>query len=187
MVILKSLKTEPAVAKAHNEYFYKNFYVSDTMPEMKKVGIDGDYFTVSYKAIYDHYFNKVVGEKDEAHNLESTDWNNICREITKPFLIEKHLKDGKEGTPVVDGYGIYINAKINGLPVLVGVKIAKSVQHGKTLSSTNKILTAFGRRNRKIQNICYIDWYRIPKELEKQIDWTTAENAIIVEKAQKKR
>jgi hypothetical protein len=187
MTILKSVKTNPDVAKAQNSIFYKDFYVADTTQEMKDIGIDGDYFTISYKVIYDHYFNRVIGEKDESHHLESTDWNNVCREITKPFLIEKHIKDGKDRKPVVDKYGLYINVEVNNLYVLAGVKVEKKVQHKKTLSETNKILTSFGRDLYPIRNVFYINWDTIPKEIENQIDWSTATSDIVKEKAHEKR
>jgi hypothetical protein len=187
MTIIKAVKTDPSVEKAHNAVFYKNFYVAGTTADMKKTAVNGDYFTISYKAIYDHYFDRVIGEKDESHHLESTDWNNVCREITKPFLIEEHIKDGKERQPVVDKYGLYINVKVNNLYVLAGIKSEKKVQHGKTVSATNKILTVFGRDLYPIRNVCYIDWDTIPEEIEKLIDWSTAASAIVKEKAQKKR
>ena len=102
------------------------FVVADTPDELKKVGLTGNQFVVSYGVISHHK------NKDKDHDLNSDDWKAICDSISKPLLIVSYKDD----------YNMYLSVKKNNKNILVGVKVKKEGRY----IIINDVTTAFAKK-----------------------------------------
>ena len=102
------------------------FYIADTPDFMKKLGLTGDYFSIRYGVISRH-----LG-KDADHALQEKDWIDLCDKITIPFAIAHYRV----------GYRLFIDVKVNGVFITVGVNVKNPVKG----LEINSVITAFGYR-----------------------------------------
>lgn len=114
----------------------ERYDLGDTPEFMKKVGITGDNFSLSFKNIKSHQ------NKDSDHSLTKEEWHVLPDAIKKPFLITRR-KDAD------DKFRLYINISHNGHPVAVGVDV-KRVNQGKDkpMLEVNSIKTVFGQKGK---------------------------------------
>ena len=114
--------------------------LGDTPEFMKKVGITGDSFSLSFKNIKTH-----MG-KDADHNLTAKEWHELPEAIKKPFLITTY--GDKEGR-----YRLYTSIKVGNKFAVVGIDVVKTNQgKDKPILEVNRIKTVFGRDRYVMEN-----------------------------------
>ena len=106
--------------------------IGKTPEWMKKIGILGDNFSLSFKNIKTHQ------GKDADHDLTREEWHELPNAIQHPFLVTQYK--GKN-----DRFRLYVNMVHNGHYVAVGVDV-KRVNQGKNqpILEVNSIKTVFG-------------------------------------------
>ena len=105
------------------------FEVAPTPEFMKKLGITGDRFMLSYGVISRHI------KKDKNHRLTPEIWKQLPQAIQTPFAITSY-KDGK-----TDGYRLYTTIQVDNGFVVVGVDVKKV---GRDID-VNSISTVFNK------------------------------------------
>ena len=111
----------------------ERYDLGDTPEFMKKLGITGDNFSLSFKNIKSH-----LG-KDSDHNLTAKEWHELPDAIKRPFLITSYGDgDGK--------FRLYTSVKVGNKFAVVGIDVVKTNQgKDKPLLDVNRIKTVFGR------------------------------------------
>ena len=118
----------------------ERYNLGKTPDYMKKVGITGDNFSLSFKNIKTHQ------GKDADHALTQEEWHQLPSVIKEPFLITK-LKDS-EGK-----FRLFVNIMHDGHPVAVGVDVKRVNQgKGKPMLEVNSIKTVFGHKDKITDN-----------------------------------
>ena len=105
------------------------FDVAETPDFMKRLGISGDKFTMSYGTISRHI------KKDSNHTLTPDIWKQLPFAIQTPFAITTY-RDGKK-----DGYRIYTDIEVTGGYVVAGIDV-KTI--GRNIE-VNSIATVFSK------------------------------------------
>lgn len=114
--------------------------LGDTPEFMKKVGITGDSFSLSFKNIKTHM------RKDADHNLTAKEWHELPEAIKKPFLITTY--GDEEGR-----YRLYTSIKVGNKFAVVGIDVIKTNQgKDKPMLEVNRIKTVFGRDRYVMEN-----------------------------------
>ena len=136
--LIDEMFTNPDFDKAsHNR---DRYFFGKTPEYMKKVGIAGDDFSLSFKNIKTHQ------GKDSDHALTQEEWHQLPAAIKKPFLITK-LKGSD------DKFRLFVNIFHNGHPVAVGIDV-KRINQGKNkpMLEVNSIKTVFGHKDKITDN-----------------------------------
>ncbi|GHV60763.1 hypothetical protein FACS1894195_0080 [Bacteroidia bacterium] len=121
----------------------QHFFEVATTPEfMKKLGITGDKFTLSYGTISRHI------NKDDQHTLTPEIWKKLPEAIQTPFAITSY-KDGK-----TDGYRIYTTIQTAKGYVVVGVDV-KKVDKNVEVNSISTVFGKEGNRTEKEAEVLY--------------------------------
>ena len=143
---------------------------------MKKYEIYGNYFFIEYKVIKEPYFRKVIGENDLDHLLEGINWDDLCLNIIKPFIIAGFIDKNNSKIKWRD---LFIDVKVNNRDTLVGIRIPNK-QQGQI--NINGIRTAYGWNNkngtRPIYRVLYVDWNNINDDYKKLIDFNSASKEV---------
>lgn len=114
------------------------YNIGKTPDWMKRIGILGQYFSISFKNIKTH-----LG-KDTDHNMTREAWHELPNAIQHPFLITKY-----KGAS--DRFRLYVNILHNEHYVAVGIDV-KRVNQGKNnpILEVNSIKTVFAKGTEKI-------------------------------------
>ncbi len=118
---------------ASKVYSQQYFFVAKTPDFMKKYGLDGESFTVSYGTISRHF------GKDPDHSLTIETWAQLPAAITIPFAITEYYEDKKRTRK--RGYRLYTQIQFGSGYVVVGVDVKLA---GRDLI-VNSISTVFGK------------------------------------------
>ncbi len=115
-------------------HYREHYNLGGTPDWMRKVGIRGDYFTLSFKNIRTH-----VG-KDKEHDLTKEEWHQFPQALKSPFALTRYKDDPTR-------FRLYVNIIHQGNYVAVGVDVIPFNQgKGKPIIEINRIKTVFGHR-----------------------------------------
>ena len=119
-------------AQFNNGQHQRERYNIGKTPEwMKKVGITGEEFSLSFKNI------KVHRGKDVDHDLTREEWHALPSALKNPFVVTRY-----KGAD--DRFRLYVNIYHNGKPIAVGVDVKRVNQgKGKPMLDVNSIKTVF--------------------------------------------
>ena len=123
-----------------SSHIHEQYDLGDTPEYMKKLGIKGEYFTLSFKNIKTHQ------GKDEDHNLTAKEWHAIPVAIKNPFLITTY-GDNK------DKFRLYTTVKVGNKFAVVGIDVVrKNMGKNIPMLELNRIKTVFGRDRYVMEN-----------------------------------
>lgn len=118
----------------------EHYDLGETPTWMKRIGIAGERFTLSFKNIKTH-----LG-KDEDHNLTAREWHELPSALQKPFLVTTYGNEAGK-------FRLYTSIKVGNKFAVVGVDVV-SVNKGKyvPMLELNRIKTVFGRDRYVVEN-----------------------------------
>ncbi len=109
----------------------ERYNIGKTPEWMKRVGITGEVFSLSFKNI------KVHRGKDADHDLTREEWHALPSALRSPFAVTRY-----KGAD--DRFRLYVNIYHNGKPIAVGVDVKRVNQgKGKPMLDVNSIKTVF--------------------------------------------
>lgn len=134
--VVDAMYTDPDFDRS--SHLRDRYDIGQTPDWMKKVGISGDNFSLSFKNIKTHQ------GKDADHDLTREEWHEIPGAIQHPFLVTKY-----KGAS--DRFRLYVNMLHNGHYVAVGIDV-KRVNQGKDkpILEVNSIKTVFAKGTERI-------------------------------------
>ncbi|MCD8206749.1 MAG: hypothetical protein LUD72_02310, partial [Bacteroidales bacterium] len=148
-------------------YSHTHFTVAYTPEFMKKLGLRGYRFTISYSVIVRH------AGRDKDHDIPIEAWERLPEMLQTPFAITKYYnpkkkeenkkKDKGDEEDEFEGYNVYIAIQIDNAYIVVGIKV-KNI--GRNLEA-NSISTVFRRKRMgKLEDVIYRDKNITPKQTE---------------------
>lgn len=134
--IVDEMYTNPDFNRS--EHLRDRYDLGKTPNWMKRIGITGDNFSLSFKNIKTHQ------GKDADHDLTREEWHSLPEAIQHPFLVTQYKGQS-------DRYRLYVNILHNGHYVAVGVDVKRINQgKGKPILEVNSIKTVFAKGTERI-------------------------------------
>jgi hypothetical protein len=140
------------------KYQMRYFDIATTASFYKKIGIQGERFTIKYGTISAHF------KKDKDHTMTKDAWYAIPKALNEPIFVTKYGDKANK-------YRIYTSIQIGERYVIVGVDVIKSNQgKDKPMIEINSIKTIFAAKRVSDQEtvVCYNE--KITPEQEALLD-----------------
>jgi hypothetical protein len=135
------------------DYSKAIFLVCEVTDLMKKYGITGSEIFITYKKIKEKHYEKGIRGGDLDHVYTSEILKQVCQQLQNPVIISKYITVKTQGKNTVN---FYLNLKINGKWLLVGIEIDPNDNYITTIFGS-ELKDKFGI-DKKIKYVQYVDW-----------------------------